>query len=1063
MTGFVWLGMIAAIPFQYQGADSLTALALDAPDSTLQRVVASRPDDTYDLVRKLLVDDRPRAASRLARAFAAVWEDSSLLRRVAFVMELPAAGRAAFREADDARREGNAALFRDGPAVARSAWWRSLTLARQIGDSIGMAGTLGNLGNGFLVEGQLDSASSYFELARRVAATQRVSRVRANAVAGLASVARLRGDLGEAADLYGRALVLHERAGHQLGVASDHNNLGVIAEESGDHDVAAASYSEALSANRRNGNRSAAAASMLNLGNLAAATAEFREAHSWYRQALASYETLDEPLNAADVLQNLGYLELHRSMFGEAADALTRAATVYHALGFLEDEIAVLLALVSVYDATGSLQRALETMRQAEALSRQLIDDGPSVEAQIALTRADLLVRFNMLEEAERAYGEASRAFIEVGDVRGQANTQQGLGLLLLLRNDHGGAQEMLTLARQASATAGDPRAAAASGLLLAWTASKRGDLAGAIEAAAEAAAIFEKLDDAASAAAALALQGDLERDLGQPLLAETHYGAGLAILARAAVPDVAWRLHAGLGRTLESRGSLREALEAYDTAVGEIERMALTLPVEDRRTMFLADKWDVYASRALLQRRMGNVAGAFETSERLRARRLLDLLARGRWGSATLPEGNVAQEEQDLRGRIAYLTTQLTESPSDLTARGPTVPRRAQDNVLREQLSDAQREYTQLLLRLREESPDYERVVTGTTRSLAEVQRTLRPTEALLEFLVSDSTTIVFVVTADTAMAVDLNVPRAALVGLVRFSRSMLRQPGSDQRGLWRTPLRRLHQMLIDPLLDTGALETVTRLIVIPHAELHYLAFDALLDGNRYLIERFEVGYAPSASVWFDLRHTDVGSERSGRVLAMAPNDERLPGSQREVAAIGQLFGLQADVLVGADATEARFRDGVADYDIIHLASYGILNKHNPLFSFVDFGWDDGVHDGRLEVHEVFGLELHARLVVLSACETGLGSGALADMPPGDDWVGLVRAFLFAGAQNVVATLWAVEDQATASFMQEFYEAFAVRGDPVAALSVAKRAAIGKSELAHPRLWAGFVTVGGV
>jgi CHAT domain-containing protein len=85
-------------------------------------------------------------------------------------------------------------------------------------------------------------------------------------------------------------------------------------------------------------------------------------------------------------------------------------------------------------------------------------------------------------------------------------------------------------------------------------------------------------------------------------------------------------------------------------------------------------------------------------------------------------------------------------------------------------------------------------------------------------------------------------------------------------------------------------------------------------------------------------------------------------------------------------------------------LATYGVLNKQNPLFSFVQLA-PDSAEDGRLEVHEVFGLHLAADLVVLSACQTGLGSGARADVPPGDDWVGLTRGFLHAGARHVVAT----------------------------------------------------------
>jgi CHAT domain-containing protein len=145
----------------------------------------------------------------------------------------------------------------------------------------------------------------------------------------------------------------------------------------------------------------------------------------------------------------------------------------------------------------------------------------------------------------------------------------------------------------------------------------------------------------------------------------------------------------------------------------------------------------------------------------------------------------------------------------------------------------------------------------------------------------------------------------------------------------------------------------------------------------------------------------------------------------------------------------------------VLHLATYGVLNKQNPLFSFVDLAPGDG-HDGRLEVHEVLGLSLSADLVVLSACQTGVGSGMLADVPAGDDWVGLTRAFLHAGAAAVVATLWPVEDRATAALVERFYDTYSSGADPAGALAQAQRALLATPATAHPFAWAGFVTVGG-
>jgi CHAT domain-containing protein len=165
--------------------------------------------------------------------------------------------------------------------------------------------------------------------------------------------------------------------------------------------------------------------------------------------------------------------------------------------------------------------------------------------------------------------------------------------------------------------------------------------------------------------------------------------------------------------------------------------------------------------------------------------------------------------------------------------------------------------------------------------------------------------------------------------------------------------------------------------------------------------------------------------------------------------------------VLVGNQASRRALLDAAPEQGIIHLATYGVLNKDNPLFSFVEL-MPRGGDDGRLEVHDVFGLRLQARLVVLSACQTALGAGALADVPPGDDWVGLVQAFLFAGASNVMATLWPVEDRATADLMTRFYTTLAAGQPEAEALAEAQRAVLRNPATAHPFYWAEFTLSGG-
>jgi len=318
--------------------------------------------------------------------------------------------------------------------------------------------------------------------------------------------------------------------------------------------------------------------------------------------------------------------------------------------------------------------------------------------------------------------------------------------------------------------------------------------------------------------------------------------------------------------------------------------------------------------------------------------------------------------------------------------------------------------------------------------------------------------------VTRDSIAALDLGVSRSALAALVDFARARLVNPTSDAaRRAWRSPLRRLYEQLLGPVETSGLLAGKQHVIVAPHAELHYLPFAALVrpgTPEQLLVDRYVIEYVPSASVWLGLRNRPARTPGGG-ALAMAPRPAALPGSQAEVAAVRRAYGEQALVLVGAPATERAFRTLAPQREIVHLATHGVLNKHNPLFSFVQLGAGGG-EDGRLEVQEVYGLSLQTRLLVLSACQTGVAAGTMADVPPGDDWVGLVNAFLFAGAANVLGTLWPVQDASTARLMSRFYQELGAGRSEADALALSQRAALRDPASSHPFYWAGFTLVRG-
>ncbi len=165
----------------------------------------------------------------------------------------------------------------------------------------------------------------------------------------------------------------------------------------------------------------------------------------------------------------------------------------------------------------------------------------------------------------------------------------------------------------------------------------------------------------------------------------------------------------------------------------------------------------------------------------------------------------------------------------------------------------------------------------------------------------------------------------------------------------------------------------------------------------------------------------TSVATPTAGSVLALAPARGGLRFTRQEATAVAGLFPKERLLLVGARATEGAFKSAAGRYEVLHLATHGYFNRLNPLLSGLELE-ADVKEDGRLEVHEILGMRLAARLVVLSACDTALGGGYFAEVPSGDDIVGLTRAFLFAGSPSVVASLWAVNDRSTMALMGGFY-----------------------------------------
>ncbi|PLS86322.1 MAG: hypothetical protein CYG60_07870 [Actinobacteria bacterium] len=234
-------------------------------------------------------------------------------------------------------------------------------------------------------------------------------------------------------------------------------------------------------------------------------------------------------------------------------------------------------------------------------------------------------------------------------------------------------------------------------------------------------------------------------------------------------------------------------------------------------------------------------------------------------------------------------------------------------------------------------------------------------------------------------------------------------------------------------------------KLVVVPHGPLHQVPFQALFDGERYLLERFEISYAPSARVFALCQGKAARPPKNA--LVMSVSDDSIPAVAGEAGAVASRFP-HAEVRSDEGATLAALESGAADRDVLHLACHGMFRSDNPMFSALK------LHDGWLTANEAMRLDLDGALVTLSACESGRH-----EVVGGDETLGLTRAFLGAGAATLVVSLWLVQDEATGELMESWYGHLRGGAERATALRAAQLEI--KERRPHPYYWAPFVLVG--
>jgi len=326
------------------------------------------------------------------------------------------------------------------------------------------------------------------------------------------------------------------------------------------------------------------------------------------------------------------------------------------------------------------------------------------------------------------------------------------------------------------------------------------------------------------------------------------------------------------------------------------------------------------------------------------------------------------------------------------------------------------------------------------------------------VEYFIARDQLIVFLVDKNQVEAVPLAAnpgQTARLLTMLSLNhRTLPWAPRERQQQLARNArglLQKLHQQLIQPVQHR--LQQYHRLIITPHAALHYLPFHALFDGERHLIESHEISYLPASSLLpFTLRprpHND------SRIAFGYSNHGLLPKAVEEAQAVAGI--MSGTAYVEENATIARLREEGREARLLHFATHGEFRSDNPLFSGILLA------DGWLTALDIFNLRLQSSLITLSACDTGQHRIA-----GGDELLGLTRSFLYAGASSLLLSYWQIPDAIAMDFITDFYRHLAAGERKATALRQAQLALLQRgredadaSYYQHPFIWAPFFLMG--
>jgi CHAT domain-containing protein/tetratricopeptide (TPR) repeat protein len=777
------------------------------------------------------------------------------------------------------------------------------------------------------------------------------------------------------------------------------------------------------------------------------------------------------------------YKDLHE--YPKAIDYFKQSLAINVALGNRKGESVSCNMMGAVYEMVGEMQTSLDYYNRALTLNR---NDGDKRGQAVVLNNIGFT--YSRLGESKLSLDHFQQALAlmrAVGDKWEEAAALDNIGKAWFTLGDQPKSLDHFTQALALRQRLGNRRGAAITLHNLGRLAEAQGDRPKAFDYYQQSLVLHRAVSDRREESYTLHNLGRLYEAGGEKDKALDH-------LTHAEI--IAKELGDRIGETTilyslalleRNRSNLAGARVILERAIGLAEGVRTTLSSQALRTTYFASVEQIYRLYTEVLMKLGARELAFEAAERRRARTLLELLAEARGGIRRGVDAALLDKERDIQQRLnskEQRRVQLLQGKNNAVRLAET------DSEIRAIAA----EYEDARARIRAKSPRFASFMEPEPIPLAEIRKQiLDPQTLLVEYSLGDEESYAWLISSAGINTYTLP-KRAEIEAQAKKVHEWL---ASSTRTAQPEALAVLAKMVLGPMAkDLGR----HRLLIVADGTLELIPFAALPDPaapTQPLAVNHELVSLPSASTLAVLRREGTGraapsktvailadpvfSEDDSRVLraqaaaqvalakplqrALADSGmdmtriPRLPGTRREAAAIRALLPASGfrEALDFEASREAIAGPDVADAGIVHVATHGLLNTVHPelsglVLSLVDR--EGKPRDGFLRLHEIYNLELKANLVVLSACQTGLGKEVR-----GEGLVGLTRGFMYAGTPRVMASLWKVDDRATSELMKLFYQEMLGAGHrtPAAALHAAQ-VTMWKSKIWNdPYYWAAF------